>query len=136
MIDGRWNRTQFYISSHPKVFCKKDVLRNSAKFTEKYLCQSLFFNKVADLKPATLFEKRLWHRCFLVNFTKFLRTPFLQNTSGRLILQSLIFYKAAAGACNFTKKETLAQVFSCRISEIFKNTFFTEHLQWLLLYSP
>ena len=27
------------------------------------------------------------------------------------------------------KKETLAQVFSCEFSEIFKNTFFTEHLR-------
>ena len=31
-------------------------------------------------------KKRLWHRCFPVNFAKFLRTPFLQNTSGRLLL--------------------------------------------------
>ena len=31
-------------------------------------------------------------------------------------------------ACNFIKKETLAQVFSCEFCEIFKNTFFTEHL--------
>ena len=27
-------------------------------------------------------------------------------------------------ACNFTKKETLAQVFSCEFCEISKNTFF------------
>ena len=27
------------------------------------------------------------------------------------------------------KKETLAQVFSCEFYEIFKNTFFTEHLR-------
>ena len=26
-------------------------------------------------------KKRLWHRCFPVNFAKTLRTPFLQNTS-------------------------------------------------------
>ena len=25
---------------------------------------------------------RLWHRCFPVNFAKFLRTPFQQNTTG------------------------------------------------------
>ena len=31
------------------------------------------------------------------------------------------------------KKETLAQVFSCEFCEISKNTFFTEHLWWLLL---
>ena len=32
------------------------------------------------------------------------------------------------GACNFIKKGTLAQVFSCEFCEISKNTFFTEHL--------
>ena len=31
------------------------------------------------------------------------------------------------------RKETLAQVFSCKFSEISKKTFFTEHFQWLLL---
>ena len=30
-------------------------------------------------------------------------------------------------ACNFIKKDTLAQVFSCELCEISKNTFFTEH---------
>ena len=30
-------------------------------------------------------KKKLWH-CFPMNFEKFLRTPFLQNTSGRLLL--------------------------------------------------
>ena len=35
---------------------------------------------------ATLLKKSLWHRCFLVNFVKYLRTPFLQNTSRRLLL--------------------------------------------------
>ena len=28
-------------------------------------------------------------------------------------------------ACNFIKNEALAQVISCKFSEIFKNTFFT-----------
>ena len=36
-------------------------------------------------------------------------------------------------ACNFIKRETLAQVFSCEFCKISKNTFFTEHLWWLLL---
>ena len=30
--------------------------------------------------------------------------------------------------CNVIKKDTLAQVFSCKFCEISKNTFFTEHL--------
>ena len=63
-------------SSRPEVFCKKGALRNFTKVTGKHLCQSFFFNKVADLWPATLL-----------------------------------------------KKETLVQVFSCEISEIFKNTY-------------
>ena len=68
-----------------QLFCKKGVLRNFAKFTRKRLCQSIFFNKVAGLRPATLLIKRLCHRRFPVSFMKFLRTPFLQNTSGRLL---------------------------------------------------
>ena len=58
----------------PQVFYKKvllKILQNSQKNT----CPRLSFLK-----------KRPWHRCFPVNFAKFLRTPFLQNTSGRLRL--------------------------------------------------
>ena len=44
------------------------------------------FNKVR-LQPATLLKKRFWHRCFSVNFPKFLRKHFLQNNSGRQFLQ-------------------------------------------------
>ena len=42
------------------------------------------------LRSATFLKKRLWHRCFPVSFAKFLRTPFLQNTSGWLLLQMFI----------------------------------------------
>ena len=51
-------------SSRTEVFCKKDAPRNFAKFTGKHLCQSL-----------TLLKKTLWHRCFPVNFARFLKTP-------------------------------------------------------------
>ena len=75
-------------SSHWRYSVRKDVLKIFAKFTEKHLCRSPFFNKVAGLKPATLLKKRLWHLCFPVNLAKFLRTSFLQNTSGRLLLEN------------------------------------------------
>ena len=48
----------------------RGVLRNFAKFTGKHLC----------------LKTRLWYRCFPVNFAKFRRTHFLQNTSGWLLL--------------------------------------------------
>ena len=73
-------------NSHQRCSVGKGILRNFAKFKGKHLCQSLFLNKVADLRPATLLKKRLWHRYFLVNFAKFLRTSFLENTSVRLLL--------------------------------------------------
>ena len=41
--------------------------------------------------PATSLKKRLWRRCFPVNFAKVLRTPFSQNTSGRLLLHDQAF---------------------------------------------
>ena len=66
---------------HRKCSLRKGVLRNFAKFARKHLRQSLFFNKVAGLRSATLLKKRHWHRSFAINFAKFLRTPFLQNTS-------------------------------------------------------
>ena len=69
-------------SSHRRCSVKKSVLKNFAKFTGKHVRQSL--------RPATLLKKRLWHRCFHVNFAKFLRTPFLQNTSRRLLLKEAL----------------------------------------------
>ena len=89
-----------YRSSHRRCSVRKGVLRNFAKFTRKNLCQSLFFNRNSQQstcarvsflinfrpQPATLFKNRLWHCCFPVNFAKFIRTPFLQNTTGRLLL--------------------------------------------------
>ena len=87
-----WNKlfTEVFLrpcrSSHRRCSVRKGLFRNFAKFTGKHLCQSLFFKKIAGLRPAILFKKRLWHRCFPVNFAKFLRTPLLRNNSGRLLL--------------------------------------------------
>ena len=50
------------------------------------MCQSLFFDKVADLRLTTLLRKSLWNRCFPVNFSKFLRTPFLTECLRWLLL--------------------------------------------------
>ena len=76
-------------SSRPDVLCKKGVLRNFAKFTGKHLCQSLYFNKVAGPR----------HKCFLVDFAKFLRTPFLTDHL-RWLLLLLILYIQMPGKSN------------------------------------
>ena len=82
---GQWQRR----SSPPEVFCKKGDPRNFVKLTGKSLCQSLFFNKVAGLRPATLLKKTLWQRCFLVDFAKFLRTLFTEHLGWLLLVQEL-----------------------------------------------
>ena len=61
-------------SSYQTCSLRKGVPRNFAKFFEKYLCQSLFFNKVAGLRLAALLKRRFWHKCFPVNLVKLLRT--------------------------------------------------------------
>ena len=73
------------------MLCKTNVLGNFTKFTGKQLCHSHFFNKVS------FFKKRLWHRCFPVNFAKFIRTPFFHrrpsvtaSVPGQLFLCKLI----------------------------------------------
>ena len=71
-------------SSHQRCSIKKGVFRNFTKLTEKHLYQSLFFNK--GLRPATLLKKRLWCRCFPVNFAKFLRNPFYKEHLWWLLL--------------------------------------------------
>ena len=95
----------YFRSSHLRCSLKKDVLRNFAKFSGKCLYQRLLLNKVAGLAyPATLFKKNLWHSCFPVNFVKFLRTPFSQNTSERLFqlfpYKTVYSFNNSHNACN------------------------------------
>ena len=90
--DSKYTSESFgqYRRNHQRCSVERGVLGNFATFTGKHLCQSLFFNKVGGLRPAALSKKTLWHTCFPVNFEKFQRTPFLQKSSGRLLL-SVIF---------------------------------------------
>ena len=92
------------------------------KFTEKYLCRSLFFSKFTGCKPATV---RVSHwRCsvkiaVLKHFTNFTRNDLCWS----LFLMRLQFWWSAT-----LLKKTPAQVLSCEICEISKNNYFKEHL--------
>ena len=52
----------------------------------------------------------------------------LQNSQENTCARVSLLIKFLAGACNFIKKETQAQMFSCEFWDISKNIFFTEHL--------
>ena len=63
-------------SSYRRCSVKKYVLRNFAKFTRKHLCQSLFFNKVAGLRPVTFLKKETLAQVFSCEFCKIFKNTF------------------------------------------------------------
>ena len=76
-----WTPSKTYFrSSYPEVFCEKGALRNFVKFTGKHPCKSLFFNKVAGLRPVTLFKKGSCTGVFLWILRNFWEHLFLQDT--------------------------------------------------------
>ena len=79
-------------SSHRRFSIRKKLFLEISQNPQENTCARDSF--------LTILKKRLWHRCFSVNFAIFLRTPFLQNTSGRLLLLSLTF------SCNAVENKT------------------------------
>ena len=64
---------QMFSSSNRECSKKKVLLKNFVKFTGKHLCQSLFFDKVAGTRAATLLKKETlapvvsWEFCDILN---------------------------------------------------------------------
>ena len=61
-------------------------MRNFGEFTRKHMCRNFFFNEEKLSRSATPLKASLQRRFFLVSFGKFVRTPFLQNTTGQLLV--------------------------------------------------
>ena len=69
--------------------CRKIRSSPQSCSIKKLKSQQIIWARVSFL--AILLKKRFWHKCFPVNFAKYLRTPFLQNTSGRLLPENIHF---------------------------------------------
>ena len=69
-----------------RCFVKKVFLEISQNSQES-TCASVSFL----IKLQALLKKKLWHRYFPVNFVKFLRTVFTQNTSGGCFCQVFLY---------------------------------------------
>ena len=98
-------------SSHQRCSMSKVVLRNFTGFTGNTRARVSFL------------IKRFCDRCFPVDFVKFLRTPFLQNSSGRLLLCGLwivfIFFALMTGYIYFystTAFQTSEKMYSSYLS--------------------
>ena len=57
----------------------------------------------------------------------------LQNSQETPVPRISFLIKSQPEACNFIKKETLAQVFLVNFANFLKTPFLTEHIQWLPL---
>ena len=100
-----------------KVFYTNAISKSMSKFHDfdkiiltisPILATSCLFQNISS-RPEVYGKKGV-----LKDFTKF-----KGNTCTRVFIKK---------ACNFSKKETLAQLFFCEFCETFKNTFFIEHL--------
>ena len=120
-------------NSRSEVFCKKGVLTNFTKFTGKQLWQRLFFKKVAGLNACNFNKKNLCHRCFPVNFVRFLRIPFIIEHLWWLLLQGYLNFwqkpwnirvnKFISRTCNFTKDYLKCRKWLTLLKKIFLGIF-------------
>ena len=85
------------------MFCEKGVLSNFAKFKGKRLCQGLFFNKVAGLRPQAwnFIKKETLAQVFSCEFCKIFKNIFSYRTPlvaasvcVRLWLSKFLFFKS------------------------------------------
>ena len=122
----KYPNTEFFLV---RIFPHSDWMRwLSCPKKNKYL--SSIDNILGILNICTFYRacyayKRFVQKSFYPElFCKKAALKSLTKCTGKALFQKLLFKKFAALACNFSKKETLAQLFSCEFQEMFKNTFF------------
>ena len=130
----------------PGGVLSEDVLKNFAKFTEKCLCWSLFFNKVAGLKPETdrsshwrcsvkrgvlkkghtgvsepaVHRSSTQNRCFWIIHKIHRKKPVLKS-----------FFKVffiVLGPCNVIKEDSSTGAFLLNFQNFLEHLYFEEHL--------
>ena len=110
-------------SSHQRCSIKQGVLKDFAKLTGKHVCQ--------NLKPAILLKKTLWHRCFPVNFVKFLRIHRRETASKnhqKMPYERIcLHWSCRFRSFNTTKSELFCVYFS-EFFPLFRNTYFKERI--------
>ena len=77
-------KAQFVSEAATEGVLRKKVFLKISQTSQENICIWVSFS--IKLRPTTSFKKRLWHRCFPVNFVKPLITPILKNICERLLL--------------------------------------------------
>ena len=76
MFEFLFNKVVGLPNTHPRSSSPEVLFKIS---------QNLQENRLQQASGCNFIKKRLWHRCFPVDFANFLKTPFLQNTSGQML---------------------------------------------------
>ena len=105
----------WFIPSYSKNVSTK-IGKHFLNLLDKHFPPNHKFHRI--LKKARQHQKQppevFCKKRFLRNYAKFTGKPLCQS----------LFFSSRPQACNFIKKETLAQVYYCYFCEISKNTFF------------
>ena len=105
-----------------------EILQNSQ---EKTCARDPFLIK---LQASTLLEKSLWHRCFPVNFAKFLRTPsFTEHLRWLLLYFFLLTFLVSNCFSNNLNPFQPSAVFNIETSHLIQNQVQIQS-KWLFLY--
>ena len=78
-----------YVEAAVRRCSVKKVFLEISQNSQENTCARVSFLIKLQAWPATLLKKRLWHRCFPVNFAKFLRTPFFTEHLWWLLLNMI-----------------------------------------------
>ena len=87
-------------NSRPEVFCKKDVVKICSKFKGEHPYQ----NAISIKLQSNFIEITIRHGCSPVNLPHLLRTPFPKNSSGWLLVASVlskIMFQEAVISANY-----------------------------------
>ena len=91
-------------------------------------------------RPATLLKKRLWHRCFPLNFAKFLRTslfyrtpPIAASVISCLPISRSLFYHLDVNDTSCYTLNITVQIFSLKYMHLIYVLIITFSLLFLLL---
>ena len=84
-----------------RIFISREVLESPTRFSilDARLCKKDVLRNFAKFRPANLLKKRLWHEDFPVNFEKFLGTPFFIEH----LLWLLLFLSRSGSHINSSK---------------------------------
>ena len=116
----------------------KKVFLEISQNPQENACARVSFLIKLQAQPATLLKKRLWHRCFPVNFEKFLRTPLLTEHLWWLLLKhlhrSLLFSKVAGFWYAKFLRTPILQNISGNITAVHVCNI-QQHIDYILIYT-